>query len=320
MQLVDATTGAHLWAETYNRPFQADAIFDLQDDLVPRIVSTVADGNGVLTRSLGDALRSRGVSNLTPDDLVLGVWAFYNRITAAEHAALRPIVERAVEQAKGYADLWALLAIIYSDEYRHGFNPRPDPLDRALDAARRAVDLAPSSHFAHYALASVLFFRRDLQAFRPIAERAVALNPPDCSCVAYMGALMAFTGDWTRGIALVERAIAINPHHPGWCWMPLFHHAYLQRDYAAALAAIVKVNMPGYVHAQVLLVAAHGQVGGEAAARDALRELLLMDPDVARTVRGQFDAWWFAEPDYVDHVMEGLRKGGLPVEAASGGA
>src|SRR5262249_30746339 len=42
VQLVDAMTGAHLWAETYNRAFQPDAIFDLQDDLVPRIVATVA--------------------------------------------------------------------------------------------------------------------------------------------------------------------------------------------------------------------------------------------------------------------------------------
>ena len=42
VQLVDTVSGAHLWAETYNRPFQADTIFEAQDDLVPRVVSTVA--------------------------------------------------------------------------------------------------------------------------------------------------------------------------------------------------------------------------------------------------------------------------------------
>ena len=48
VQLVDASTGAHLWAETYDRQFRAEDVFALQDDLVPRIVSTVADAYGIL--------------------------------------------------------------------------------------------------------------------------------------------------------------------------------------------------------------------------------------------------------------------------------
>ncbi|MDQ3119091.1 MAG: hypothetical protein M3Q89_05915, partial [Verrucomicrobiota bacterium] len=51
VQLVDASTGAHLWAETYERTFRPEEIFALQDDLVPRIVSTVADWYGILPRS-----------------------------------------------------------------------------------------------------------------------------------------------------------------------------------------------------------------------------------------------------------------------------
>ncbi len=132
VQLTDASTGAHLWAETYNRPFQPDAIFDLQDDLVPRIVSTVADRNGALPRSMGDALRGRPAGDLTPYEAVLLGWSFYARITADEHAEIRAALERAVEQAPGNADCWAMLSMLYQDEYRHGFNPRPDPLGRAL--------------------------------------------------------------------------------------------------------------------------------------------------------------------------------------------
>ena len=56
VQLVDASTGAHLWAETYDRQFRAEDVFALQDDLVPRIVSTVADAYGILPHSM-----SRGV-------------------------------------------------------------------------------------------------------------------------------------------------------------------------------------------------------------------------------------------------------------------
>ena len=274
VQLVDATSGAHLWAETYNRTFQPEAIFEVQDELVPRIVATVADVNGVLPRSMGDALRNRDSKTLTAYEAVLRGWSYYTRIAPDEHRDLRDVLERTVERITDDADAWALLSLLYQDEYAHGFNPRPAPLDRALDAAQRAVDLAPSNHIAHFALAYVLFFRRESQAFRRAAERAIALNPMDGNTIATAGFLTAYAGDWARGIPLVERGIALNPHHPGWFWLPLFYDAYRRRDYAAALDAAVKVNMPGYFFAHAVRVAVHGQLGDAAAARDALGRLL----------------------------------------------
>ena len=57
VQVVDAVSGAHLWAENYERTFSPESLFDLQDELVPRIVSTVADMNGVLPRSMSEVVR-----------------------------------------------------------------------------------------------------------------------------------------------------------------------------------------------------------------------------------------------------------------------
>jgi len=71
----------------------------------------------------------------------------------------------AVQQAPGYADAWAMLSMLYREEYTHRFNLRPDPIERAFAAARRAVEAAPSNHLAHHALASAQFFRRELRAF-----------------------------------------------------------------------------------------------------------------------------------------------------------
>jgi TolB-like protein/Flp pilus assembly protein TadD len=317
MQLVDATTGAHLWAETYNRSFRPDGIFEVQDELVPRIVATVADGNGVLLRSMADALRSRDPGELTPYESVLRGWGYYSRISPDEHALVRAALERAAERAPGSADVWALLSFLVQDEYKHDFNTRPDPLGRALDAARRAVDLAPSNHLSHQALAAALFFRRDLDAFRQAAERSIALNPMDGNSVAFLGCLIAYAGDWTRGMALVDRATALNPHHPGWFWLPKFCHAYRERDYAAALDAAVKVNMPDYFFSHATMVAARGQLGGPEAAREALQHLLRLKPDVARTIRHEFSKW-FVDRELVEHIVEGLRKAGLDVPAADG--
>ncbi len=316
VQMVDATDGAHLWAETYNRPFQADAIFDLQDELVPRIVSTVADSHGVLPRTMGDALRSRAASELTPYEALLRGCSFYARIGPAEHAEVRAALERAAEQAPDHADVWAFLSMLYQDEHRHGFNPRPNPLDRALAAARRAVDLGPSNHFAYHGLASTQFFRRDLPAFRQAAERTITLNPMDGNALANMGCLIAYAGDWTQGLELVERAQRLNPHHPGWFWLPNFYNSYRVGDYAAALQAAAKVNMPAYFWAYVVTIAAQGQLGGRPAAADALQQLLRIKPDIARTVRNDLQKW-FVEEELVEHLIDGLRKAGLDAPTTS---
>jgi eukaryotic-like serine/threonine-protein kinase len=89
VQLVDASTGAGLWAEAYDRPFQADTTLELLDDVVPRIVSTVADTNGVLPHSMTEALRHRDPETLTPYEAVLRSFGHYQRVNASEHAIAR---------------------------------------------------------------------------------------------------------------------------------------------------------------------------------------------------------------------------------------
>jgi TolB-like protein/Tfp pilus assembly protein PilF len=316
-QLVDATSGAHLWAETYNRPFQSDAIFELQDDLVPRIVSTVADYNGVLPHSMSESLRGRKPHELTPYEAVLRAFGFYERITPDEHAEVRDCLELAVERAPDLADAWAFLSLSYQDEYRVECNVRPDPLGRALAATRRAVEIGPSNSTAHEALASVLFFQRDLPAFRRAADRAMALNPMDAAVLAYMGLLIAYSGEWDRGCAIVERCIPLNPQHAGWVWFAPFHNALRKRDWAAALEAAVKVNMPGYFYTQAAIAATYGHLGNRAAARDALAQLTALRPDIASVAREQFTKWLYNQPAIVELLLEGLRKAGLVIAGDS---
>ena len=103
------------------------------------------------------------------------VWRAVGPIRDEGNAAAltRTALEHAVELEPRYADAWACLAVLYLDEDRHEFNRRPDALDRALEAARRAVDADPANQLANYALAQAYYYRRDLGAFRPAAERAI---------------------------------------------------------------------------------------------------------------------------------------------------
>jgi len=307
VQLVDASSGAHLWAETSDRSFSPEAVFELQDDVVPRIVSTVADTHGVLPHTMSEAVRSRDPGQLSPYEAVLRSFAHFQRVNAEEHALARACLERAVQQAPGHADCWAMLSMLYREEYAHGFNVQPDPLGRALAAARRGVEAAPSNHLAYHALASALFFRRELQAFRSAAERAIALNPMDGFTAAYLGMLMAYAGDWERGCALAEQAIRLNPHSPGWYRFASFFDAYRKSDYRGALDVALKINMPGFWRTNLALAAAYGQLGELEAARNALRALLTLRPDFA--VREELAKWW--DPGLVEHLIDGLRKAGL---------
>jgi serine/threonine protein kinase len=318
VQLVDTNSGAHLWAETYDRPFSPETVFELQDDVVSRIVSTVADSHGVLPHSMSEAVRGKGSDQLSPYEALLHSFGYFERVSAEEHAVTRDNLERAIQQVPGHADCSAMLTILYVEEYVHGFNARPDPLARALAAARRAVEAAPSNHLAYHALATVLFYRREFQAFRNAADRAVALNPMDGYTAAYQGFLTAYSGDWERGCAWAERARKLNPHHPGWYWFPSVFDAYRKRDYRAALDAALKINMPRFWRAHLALTAIYGQLGERDAARIALRQLLTLRPEFYAAARQELGKTW--DPELVEHLMDGLRKAGLELAGDEGTA
>ena len=313
VQLVDAVSGAHLWAQNYERAFSPDAVFELQDDLVPRIVSTIADTHGVLPYSMSQTLRNRNPDELTPYEALLRGFAYFKHVNVADHAGARAALEKAVQQAPGNADCWAMLSMLYREENNHGFNVRPDPVGRALAAARRAVDTAPSNHLAHHALASVLFFRHETAAFRSAAQRAIELNPMDGFTIGYMGFLISYSGDWERGCALMEQARNLNPNHPGWYWFPPFFNAYRKGDYRAALEFALKVNMPGFWRNELALAATYGQLGERELARNAARDLLAARPGFDAVAKGECAKWW--DPDLVEQILDGLRKAGLEIAA-----
>ena len=314
VQLVDTVSGAHLWAENYERTLSPENIFALQDDLVPRIVSTVADQHGILPRRISEELRGKNEEDLTPHEAVLRSFSFLQRISPTEHATARRILERAMERDPNQADAWAMLAIMYDTEFADEYNPRPNPLERAMAAAQRAVDLAPTHALGYYALAFTYFFRKDNAGFRAAVEQAIALNPMDGSVMGLLGLLVHHAGEIERGTQMVEAAMQLNPHYPPVFRAPAFLNAYAQGKYAEALELAVRFNMPGFFHAHALRAAALGQLGQREAGQQAVQELLAVRPDFATTVRRDYGKWW--DTKTVDHLVEGLREAGLEIPDA----
>ncbi len=318
VQLVDARSGANLWAETYDRPFRPEAAFELQDEVVPRIVSTVADQHGILAHSMGEAIRNKSDARLSPYEAVFRVFGLHERMTPQEHADVRELLERMVRDAPDQSDCWAMLATLYSDEHMFGFNVRPDPLGRALAAAQRAVEIAPASALASQALAQALFFRGERQAFRPVAERTIALNRMDGATTAFMAILLACSGDWERGCAVADSAMQLNPHYPGWYRLAGAFNAYRTRDYRTAVDTALRIQIPGYFWTSAICAAAFGQLGEPHPARKALEELLALRPEFAGAAREELGKWF--EPDLVEHLVDGLRKAGPEIAGEEGTA
>ena len=316
VKLLDKKSGAHLWADHFDRDMSTGDIFAARDEIADRIVATVADTYGVLTRSLVALVKAKPIEALSASECVLRWFGFVQIVRPDEHAEVREALENALEREPEHADAWACLSLLYVEEYRHNYNPRPDPLERTLKAARRSVELDATSPLAHLALATAHWHRRELSAFRPAGERVLTLNPRDSNSIAFIGVFTSYSGDWARGKALMARAMALNPHHGGWFHFPFVWDHYLKGKYNEALEAAEKVNLPMYYQTHIALAVTNAQLERTEAARKHVENLLELVPDYAGTARSDLSKWYGEE--LVEHLLEGLAKAGLDVGVAVG--
>jgi non-specific serine/threonine protein kinase len=311
-QLVDAASGVQLWAETYNRELGDGGPFETLDDVTDRIVATVADGHGVLVRSMATATREKPVEEASASQLVSRWFTYTLQLKAEEHARLRAAFERLLDREPNHADAWACLSNLYCWEYVHRLNPLEKPMERALEAAWRAVTINPACQLGWQQLAEAHFFARDYTAFGDAAERAMALNPRNSHTRAYLGLLIAFSGEWDRGLALVQRAMALNPHLPDWCYLPYFYDHYRKGEYQTALQVVKKINMPEDPWPQIAIAAACGQLNNQEMARAAIELVHRHHPIYLDLKYYREDAEkWFADRSIVEQLLQGLRKVGL---------
>jgi non-specific serine/threonine protein kinase len=311
-QLVDAASGVQLWAETYNRELGEGGPFETLDDVTDRIVATVASGHGVLVRSMATATREKPLEEASASQLVSRWFTYVLQLKAEEHARLRAAFERLLDREPNHADAWACLSNLYSWEYVHRLNPLEKPMERALAAAWRAVTIDPACQLGWQQLAEAHFFAKDYTAFRDAAERAMALNPRNSHTQAYLGLLIAFSGEWDRGLALVQRAMALNPHHPDWCYLPYFYNHYRKGEYETALQVVKKINMPEDPWPQMGIAATCGQLNHQEMARVAIELVRRHQPLYLDLKYYREDAEkWFADTSIVEQLLQGLRKLGL---------
>jgi TolB-like protein/cytochrome c-type biogenesis protein CcmH/NrfG len=311
-QLLDAKDGTHLWAETYDRELSASSIFAVQDEITEQVVGTIAGTWGVISRARFAEVKEKRTESLDAYECVLQVFAYYRgSLAQSEHARLRDALERATNSDPSYSDAWASLSMIYLDEDRLNYNPRPNPLNRALEAAQQAVGLDPISQLAHFALADVYFYRHELDGFFAETERAIALNPNNASVLGMSGMRFHMAGD-ERGIALVKKAMKLDPFLPAIFNLPIASHHFQKGEYEEALAAARKIDLPGFFGTQIYLAAIYAELGRKSEARSAVEELLKLYPGFTTETHIEEARKHNAPDERIRRFVDALRKAGLP--------
>ncbi len=305
-QLVDADSGAHVWADRWDRDI--GDIFDVQDELT----RTIAANLGVRVQDADlDRSLQKHPSDLDAYECVLRARRYTALLVEDEQAKARDLLEQAIELDPGYSQAHALLANVYLAEHRFDSNPRPDPIGRALRMARRAVELDPQNAYARCWLAIVHFFLHENESFEAEAQRALALNPNDAETVAEIGHYYACMGQFERGIELTRQAVALNPLHPGWYYFSFAHYHYDKREYAQVVIDMEKADMPNFYWTHLMRAAALGQLGETKRAAEALARMRELKPNFS--ARDEIEKWNRA-PDDAAHLLEGLEKAGWSEE------
>jgi adenylate cyclase len=208
-QLIDATTGGHLWSERYDR--ELDDIFAVQSEIAQEILGAV----GVEMA----AAESQRVARKTLQDLtaVEASWkgqTYLMQGTREGVAKARLLYERAIEIDPDYAPFYAWLGNTYMTEYASAWSRDPALLDRAEELARRSIDMDPSWPAGHVTLGWVALFRGNSAEALASADRAIERAPNVEWPHALRGLALSEQGRMLEATASIRRALRLNPRRP----------------------------------------------------------------------------------------------------------
>jgi TolB-like protein/Tfp pilus assembly protein PilF len=208
VQLINALTNAHLWAEIYDR--KLTDIFAVESDIAKTIADTL---QAKLSSSAEHVLASRPTENPEAHELYLKGRYFWNRRTGANLQKAADYFQQAIEKDSSYALAFSGLAdchVLLPAYAELGSNPR-DELPKALEAARKAVDLDGSLGEAHASLARALASDLQLAAANPEFKRAIELNPNYATAHQWFGEYLQSQGHLEEALSELKRAEELDP-------------------------------------------------------------------------------------------------------------
>ena len=322
-QLIDAATGAHLWAERWDRPL--GDVFAVQDGIARGIVATVA------VRVLEEteaAARRRPPRDARAYDLFLQGLRLSDVFAPGAQERARELFERAIALDPTFARAYAGLAF---NHLNHAIDaglgvPRERDPDRieALRLAERALALDPGDPRVHRALGYIRPTWRDFDRAARHLDLALAMNPNDAQIQITWAWARACLGEAERGLPAAELAMRLNPRYPRYYEHYRSRILFLARQHAEAAAVLERITAGAPLeHPRDLAwwAAACGHLGRAEQARrcsglfvEAVRRAWRGDPAAGPAEYADWlvDVSYLRRPEAEAHLREGLRAAGLP--------
>ena len=310
-QLIDASTGAHLWAERFEGTL--DDIFEVQDRVAQSVAGAIAPQ--VELAEIERAKRKPTVS-LNAYDCYLRGLAHLHRGSRESLEMALPLFYKAIELDSEFASAHAMAAWCYVWRKVNGWTSESrQEVAEGTRLARRAVELGRDDAVAltrgGHALA---YFTNDLDSGIALLDRATFLNPNLASAWFLGGFLRIWHGELESGIAHLELAMRLSPVDPESYRMhagiAMAHLLAGRFDAASASADQACRNLPSFLLAVGIVAASHALAGRPAEARRAIAQLRQLDP--ALRIANIKEWLPISRPEDLSIFVEGLRKAGLP--------
>jgi TolB-like protein/class 3 adenylate cyclase/Tfp pilus assembly protein PilF len=304
VQLIEAASGAHLWAERYDRTL--GDIFAVQDEVAHMIVATLLGRieEAGLWRSA-----QTPTASLTAYDCLLRGMAYFRGYSADNNQKAYEMFERAIMLDPRYGLAHACLADVRLALHGNASAPA-SVLDAAFVTATQAVELDPHESRCHRTLAFIWLYRRDYDTAEHHFRRALDLNPNDADRRMQMGHLLALRGRPEEALGLMRGAIRLNPCYPAWYNTHLAIPLYSLRRYSEAAQALNRLPSLG-PWSRARLAACYGQLGREQEAQAQTEAILRVRPEFS-TMDFLRHSVLLERAEDREHLSDGLIKAGLP--------
>lgn len=310
VQLLDAVTGHHLWAQRYD--VSLDNLFDIQDQITEQIVAAIEPE--VMRAEHNRAARKRP-GDMTAWDLVIRAdWA-KSELTRTHNLEAIAYLAQAIEIDKDLSIAWSQLAQCHWLNGIMGWSAEPTQSFRDSDnAARRALQLDDADWLAHTMLGLCdMWNRRDYDMSLARLKRAIELNPSASVAHHSTACSLEFAGLPEQAIPHIMTIRRLDPNYANNAALlsdlALAHLQLEQFDQAAVEARRVTANKPEFARVYHRLASALGHLGLKEEAKSALDTLFRLHPGFcAEYVRSTYP---FRDPRHLDILIEGLVKAGL---------
>jgi adenylate cyclase len=323
-QLIDAESGAHLWAEQFDT-VRGD-LLQMQDEIVTRLARA-------LDIHLMDAevarLKQVPATNANAEDLALRCKAAEIKagFIGTEAEAGYQLCEQALEADPNNVRALSVLSLKFWLPVMTGrsADPKAD-LRRADELVSRALAIDQNYAASHVLKADILSMQRRLDETIAEAERALTLDPTAVSAYAILGDAYSGLGQYEKSLEFYDKAIHFSPHDislSSWyTWKAQDYFGLKQYDQAIEWACRALAITPSDPYAHGGLIAALALTGHEAEAHEALQRYFALGPIGPRTIAAHLALKaQFTNPrtdprvlDHWDRITDGLRKAGMPEE------